>query len=215
MCNWPGLLFSLALIAATALSASLASAADVPKATALLDGWQGYRFGMTMAEARKVAGAALSDRPAKSGKPVESMLFVRGVEDGQQVRVGLRFLPVSGLKSINLEFSGDHPGVWSNLSAVDCEKKYHDILSASEARYGAFQVGETASKSASSLSHDVTNGHSQYSLTISDIKPGWGLRLADAVHRNGMRFITAQMQYNAFGEHSSTCALHLGFVDRT
>jgi hypothetical protein len=185
--------------------------------SAALDGWRGYKFGMTMAQARHVLGATLSRRPMKSTMGFGDTVFFLTKENGSDVRVDLRFLPVSGLRSISLSFnSGDNRTVWIVKSPADCEAKYRDILKASEARYGAFGTRVSNSEVGKVSIHSLQGGQSRYSEMFTEKgHPGLGLRMGDAVRYYGPRFVTVQMVNMQFGNDASTCQLSLALVDPT
>jgi hypothetical protein len=180
-----------------------------------LDGWHQYRFGMTRDQVRHLPGPAPSTRAEKDSQDLKDTLFAHTSEYGRNVRGSLSFFgPRGTLNSVGLEFAGDLPGVWSNLSPAQCEAKYQDILHDAEKYYGPFGTRpyKPADKSTTASTRAVPGGQSHYFYTAYTPHALMGNFMADAVRRYGARFVVVQMVDMDFGPQGSACSLREAFV---
>ena len=172
-----------------------------------LDGWRGYKFGMTVDQAYHVPGLDLS----KKNTP---RFTARTRELGRDAIVDLFIGPKGTLDTIGLHFSG-YPGMNPGLTRAQCEEKYRGILRDAEAQYGAFGTRPFGPLPHTAVStRAVPGGKSHYIYAAYTPHPlSGGSFTADAVRHYGPRFITVHMWDMTFAPGPGYCELSMAFVN--
>jgi len=186
------------LLALLALSRPLA-------ADPTLDGWRGYKFGMTIDQAHHVPGLDFSEKNTPR-------FTARTRELGRDAIVDLMFGPKGTLETIDLHFSG-YPGMNPTRTPAQCEEQYQGILRDAEAQYGAFGARPFGPSPHTAVStRALPGGKSHYIYAAYTPHPLSGSFTADAVRHYGPRFITVQMWDMTLGPGPGYCQLSMAFV---
>ena len=172
-----------------------------------LDGWRGYKFGMTVDQAYHVPGLDFSEKNTPR-------FTARTRELGRDAIVDLLFGPKGTLDTIGLHFSG-YPGMSPTRTQAQCEEEYQAILREAEAQHGAFGTRPFGPLPQTAVStRALPGGKSHYIYAAYTPHPlSGGSFTADAVRRYGARFITVQMWDMALGLGPGYCQISMAFVE--
>jgi hypothetical protein len=161
--------------------AAMLIAAAIPNAWAgddVLDGWEKYKFGMTIEQVRAVPGIAWGETQTEEVKAGEEVIakftFLKATAP---VKIGthaydlrIDFKPDIGLTLIGFEDKT------AAKSTTACERRFTDALGALERRHGQFTAREKVGKTPTPFGaldltwHNAPTGSSTYEYTVATMQ---------------------------------------------
>lgn len=200
--------------------------ATIPSASAsdeVLEGWDNYKFGMTIEQVRDVPGIAWGEvqTPEVTSGDTFSMKFTF-LEATAPVTIGahaydlkIYFKPDIGLTSINFEDKT------AAKSTAACELRFTDALAAFERKHGAFAARQKAGKTPTPFGAlDLTwrkapTGASTYEYTMATMQ----FEPKGPVHRSIVSSVTRRFGNKLIGLSATSpgantqCIVSLGYTD--